>query len=35
MTQPIRLAVVGAGIMGTNHVRVARQLPGVELVAVK
>ena len=34
MNQPVRLAVIGAGIMGTNHVRVARQLPGVELVAV-
>ncbi|MGD9702353.1 MAG: Gfo/Idh/MocA family oxidoreductase [Acidimicrobiia bacterium] len=34
MSDPIRFAVVGAGIMGTNHVRVARQLPGVELVAV-
>ncbi len=34
MTDPLRLAVVGAGIMGTNHARVAKQLPGVELVAV-
>ena len=34
MSDPVRIAVVGAGIMGTNHVRVARQLPGVELVAV-
>lgn len=33
-SDPIRLAVVGAGIMGTNHARVARHLPGVELVAV-
>ena len=32
MSQPVRLAVIGAGIMGTNHVRVAWQLPGVELV---
>lgn len=30
----IRLAVVGAGVMGANHARVARSLPGVELVAV-
>jgi len=28
------MAVVGAGIMGTNHARVAKLLPGVELVAV-
>ena len=34
MTTPIRMAVVGAGIMGTNHARVAKLLPGVELVAV-
>jgi predicted dehydrogenase len=34
MSEPVRLAVVGAGIMGANHARVARQLPGVELVAV-
>lgn len=34
MTAPLRLAVVGAGIMGTNHARVARQLPGIELVGV-
>lgn len=33
-TGPVRLAVVGAGIMGANHARVARHLPGVELVAV-
>src|SRR3954449_12998299 len=31
---PVRLAVIGAGIMGTNHARVATGLPGVELVAV-
>ena len=34
MTSPLRLAVVGAGIMGTNHARIAKQLPGIELVAV-
>ncbi len=34
MSAPIRLAVVGAGIMGTNHARVARRLPAFELVAV-
>jgi predicted dehydrogenase len=32
--QPVRVAVVGAGIMGANHVRIAHQLPGIELVAV-
>src|SRR3954463_8501971 len=31
---PVRLAVIGSGIMGTNHARVATGLPGVELVAV-
>jgi predicted dehydrogenase len=33
-TRPLRLAVVGAGIMGTNHARVAAQTPGAELCAV-
>ncbi|MGZ4647189.1 MAG: Gfo/Idh/MocA family oxidoreductase [Blastococcus sp.] len=31
---PIRLAVVGAGIMGDNHARVASTSIGVELVAI-
>src|SRR3954469_5067744 len=31
---PVRLAVIGSGIMGTNHARVATALPGVALVAV-
>src|SRR3954467_4050771 len=31
---PVRLAVIGSGIMGTNHARVATGLPGVALVAV-
>src|SRR3954452_13931483 len=31
---PVRLAVIGSGIMGTNHARVATGLPGAELVAV-
>ena len=31
---PIRVAVVGAGDFGRNHVRVYRQLPGVDLVGV-
>ena len=30
----IRVAVVGAGSMGKNHIRVYRGMPGVELVAV-
>ena len=34
MTTPIRMAIVGAGIMGTNHARIAKQLLDVELVAV-
>lgn len=29
-----RIAVVGAGVMGRNHARVASDLPGVELAAV-
>lgn len=31
---PVRLAVVGAGVMGANHVRVASRTSGVELVAI-
>ena len=34
MTEPVRIAVVGAGIMGANHARVAHQLPSTELIAV-
>src|SRR5438477_3230598 len=30
----LNLAIVGAGIMGANHGRVIRSLPGVELSAV-
>src|SRR4051794_5665790 len=30
----VRLAVIGSGVMGTNHARVASTLAGVELVAV-
>lgn len=29
-----RIAIIGAGIMGANHARVARVMPGVELAAV-
>ncbi len=34
MTGPIRLAVLGAGMMGANHVRLAKSLEGIELIAV-
>ena len=34
MSNPVRLVVVGAGSMGANHVRVARQTAGVSLVAL-
>ena len=34
MNAPLKLIVVGAGSMGANHIRVAQQLPNVELVAV-
>jgi predicted dehydrogenase len=34
MSSPVRVAVVGVGIMGTNHARVVKQLPDAELVAV-
>lgn len=30
----IRVAVVGVGVMGKNHVRIYQEIPGVELVAV-
>ncbi len=30
----LRLGVVGVGVMGSNHARVLRELPGVELVGV-
>jgi predicted dehydrogenase len=34
MTEPVRIAVVGAGIMGANHARVARNLRDATLTAV-
>lgn len=34
MSKPVRLAVLGAGVMGANHVRVAKSLDEFELVAV-
>ena len=34
MSSPLRIAVIGAGIMGTNHARVAKSLDAIELVAV-
>lgn len=30
----LRIAVIGAGVMGANHVRVAKSLPTVDLVAI-
>lgn len=33
-SEQVRLAVVGAGAMGANHIRVASQLPGVTLAAI-
>lgn len=32
--RPLRVGVVGAGVMGTNHARVLAGLPGVELVGI-
>ena len=34
MSKPIRIAVVGTGVMGTNHVRVLKRLAGADLAAV-
>jgi predicted dehydrogenase len=34
MTQPLRLAVVGAGHLGRIHAKLSPQVPGVELVGV-
>ncbi len=31
---PVRLAVIGAGVMGANHARLASRAAGVELVAI-
>src|SRR4029453_15937154 len=31
---PLRVGVVGVGVMGSNHARVFTDLPGVELVGV-
>src|SRR5437764_1018427 len=32
--RPLRIGVVGVGIMGSNHARVLAELPGVELVGI-
>jgi len=32
--QPLRLGVIGVGVMGSNHARVLAELPGVEFVGV-
>lgn len=34
MTTPVKMAVIGAGSMGANHIRVINNLPGAELIAV-
>jgi UDP-N-acetylglucosamine 3-dehydrogenase len=34
LNKPVRLAVIGAGVMGANHARVASRTSGVELVAI-
>lgn len=34
MTNTIKVAVIGAGMMGKNHLRTYKNLPGVELVGV-
>ncbi len=34
MSDPVRIAVIGAGIMGTNHARVAKGLDSIDLIAV-
>jgi predicted dehydrogenase len=34
MNDVVRVAVIGAGIMGANHARIARQTVGIELVGV-
>ena len=32
--RPLRVGVVGVGVMGSNHARVFADLPGVKLVGV-
>ena len=34
LLRPIRIAIVGAGVMGANHARVASRAPSVELVGI-
>lgn len=34
MTDTIKVAVIGAGVMGKNHLRTYKNLPGVELIGV-
>ena len=31
---PLKIGVVGVGVMGSNHARVLSEMPGVELVGV-
>src|SRR5206468_2528863 len=33
-TRTLRVGVIGAGIMGSNHARVLASLPGIELVGI-
>jgi predicted dehydrogenase len=34
MTNSVKVAVIGAGMMGKNHLKTYKSLPGVELVGV-
>ena len=34
MTDTIKVAVIGAGVMGKNHLKTYKNLPNVELVGV-
>ena len=34
MSNNIKVAVIGAGMMGKNHLKTYKSLPGVDLVAV-
>ena len=34
MSKNIRVAVIGAGMMGKNHLKTYKAMPGIELVGV-